>query len=111
VLAEELSCTPAELTQALELSLGAVRNEKGYLNFDGKCSDATESWQTLSINRDVPGGSTYSNRGIKERLRSERLRKAVESKNVPRYRDWMRFTKPRGAEQIVYGDKVHFRAQ
>jgi len=48
----------------------------------------------------------YLNRGIKERLRNERLRKAVESNNVPRYREWMRFTKPRGPEQIVYGDKV-----
>jgi UvrD-like helicase C-terminal domain len=25
---------------------------------------------------------------------------------APRYLDWMRFVKPRGAEQIVYGDKV-----
>ena len=46
------------------------------------------------------------NRRMKDRLRSERLRQAVESNKVPHYRDWMRFIKPRGAEQIVYGDKV-----
>jgi ATP-dependent exoDNAse (exonuclease V) alpha subunit len=40
------------------------------------------------------------------RLRAKRLRDAIESNNVPPYRDWMRFIKPRGAEQIVYGDKV-----
>jgi ATP-dependent exoDNAse (exonuclease V) alpha subunit len=34
------------------------------------------------------------------------LRDAIESNKVPHYRDWMRFIKPRGAEQIVYGDKV-----
>jgi hypothetical protein len=39
-------------------------------------------------------------------LRAKRLRDAIESNNVPPYRDWMRFIKPRGAEQIVYGDKV-----
>ena len=32
--------------------------------------------------------------------------RAIQSNDVPRYKDWMRFTKPRGPEQIVYGDKV-----
>lgn len=96
----------AGFTQALELSLGAVKDQKGCVNFGAKSSDSTESWQILSVNRNVPGGSMYLNRGLKDRLRSERLRRAVDSNNVPRYRDWMRFTKPRGPEQIVYGDKV-----
>jgi ATP-dependent exoDNAse (exonuclease V) alpha subunit len=54
----------------------------------------------------VPGGSIFLNRRIKDRLRSKRLQDAIESNKVPHYRDWIRFIKPRGAEQIVYGDKV-----
>jgi hypothetical protein len=106
VLAEEFGCEGTDLTEALEKSLGATRNEKGYLNFGSGSSDVTEGWQILSVNRIVPGGSTFLNRGIKDRLRGERLLTAVKSNNAPRYRDWMRFTKPRGPEQIVYGDKV-----
>jgi ATP-dependent exoDNAse (exonuclease V) alpha subunit len=86
--------------------LGATRNGKGYLKFDKGSSDATASWQILSVHRNAPGGSIFLNRRMKDRLRGERLRQAVESNAVPRYRDWMRFIKPRGAEQIVYGDKV-----
>ena len=106
VLAEELSCEKRDLVAALELSLGATQNDKGYLNFNKRCSESTDVWQILSINRNVPGGSIFLNRRIKDQLRNERLRKAIESNTVPRYRDWMRFTKPRGSEQIVYGDKV-----
>jgi hypothetical protein len=105
-LAEEFGCGRDELVAELELSLGATRNEKGYLNFNRQCSEATANWQILSVNRNGPGGSIFLNRRIKDRLRSERLRDAVESNKVPNYREWMRFIKPRGAEQIVYGDKV-----
>ena len=106
VLTEELECSKADLTDELELSFGAARNKKGYLEFERGCADAVDNWQVLSVNRNAPGGSIFLNRMIKERLRGERLRKSVESNRVPHYRDWMRFIKPRGAEQIVYGDKV-----
>jgi hypothetical protein len=106
VLAEELGCDKDDLTSALEISLGAVRNDKGYLNFGRESSEAVATWQILNVNRNAPGGSIFLNRRIKDRLRGERLRKAVESQSIPHYRDWMRFTKPRGPEQIVYGDKV-----
>ncbi len=106
VLAEEFGCGKEELTANLELSLGATRNDKGYLNFERKCSTSTESWQILSVNRTGPGGSIFLNRRIKDGLRAERLSQAIKSNQVPQYRDWMRFIKPRGPEQIVYGDKV-----
>lgn len=106
VLTEELECSKADLTDELELSFGAARNKKGYLEFERGCADAVDNWQVLSVNRNAPGGSIFLNRMIKERLRGERLRKSVESNRVPHYMDWMRFIKPRGAEQIVYGDKV-----
>ena len=106
VLAEELEATDQDLVHAFEASIGAERNSKGYLQFNRGSSHRVDQWQILSVNRNGPGGSIFLNRGIKERLRNERLLKAVESNNIPRYRDWMRFTKPRGPEQIVYGDKV-----
>ena len=103
VLAEEFEATEEGLVPAFEASLGAVKNKKGYLNFDRGSSRAADRWQILSVNRNGPGGSIFLNRGIKERLRSERLDRALKSNNIPHYRDWMRFTKPRGPEQIVYG--------
>ena len=105
-LAEEFGCSKDNLVADLEISLGATRTAKGFLNFDPGCSEATANWQILSVNRNAPGGSIYLNRRIKDRLRTKRLRDAIESNKVPAYRDWMRFIKPRGAEQIVYGDKV-----
>ena len=106
VLAEELEATDDGLVPAFEASLGATKNERGYLNFDRGSSQAADLWQILSVNRNGPGGSIFLNRGIKERLRGKRLVQALKSNNIPPYRKWMRFTKPRGPEQIVYGDKV-----
>jgi hypothetical protein len=105
-LSEEFGCEKEDIVEAFELSLGATRNNKGYLNFERACSEASANWQILSVNRNAPGGSIYLNRRIKDRLRARRLRDAIESNKIPHYRDWMRFIKPRGAEQIVYGDKV-----
>ena len=103
VLAEELECEKKNLTDNLELSLGAVRHEKGYLEFERGCAGAVDNWQILSVNRNAPGGSIFLNRTIKERLRGERLREAVGSNGT---QNQVRFIKPRGMEQIVYGDKV-----
>ena len=105
-LAEEFGCSKETLVAEFEVSLGATRNEKGYLNFNRQCSEASANWQILSVNRNGPGGSIFLNRRIKDRSRGRRLKDAIESNKVPHYRDWMRFIKPRGAEQIVYGDKV-----
>ncbi len=106
VLADELKTDGAGLVSALEQSLGAHREEKGYLAFGRGCAAAVESWQILTVNRNTPGGSLFLNRRIKEQLRRERLNQAIESNRVPPYREWLRFVKPRGPEQIVYGDKV-----
>ena len=106
VLMEEFCAEGEPLVPAFEESLGASRNSKGYLEFNRGASDSVESWQILSVNRNGPSGSISLNRGIKERLRRERLTRAVRSNNVPTYKDWMRFTRPRGPEQIVYGDKT-----
>ena len=105
ILTEELDTTAESLVPAFELSLGATK-KNGYFEFDQGSSDFAANWQILSVNRNGHGGSNFLNRRIKERFRSDRLRLAVDSNNIPHYRDWMRFTQPRGSEQIVYGDKV-----
>ena len=106
ILAEEFNVETPNLERAIDESLGAMRNHNGYLEFDRGSSPAAEHWQILSVNRNGAGGSNYLNRGIKERLRSLRRNHALKSNDVPHYRDFMRVTKPRGSEQIVYGDKV-----
>ena len=106
ILMEELNTTDDDLVSEFEVSLGAMENEKGYLEFNRGSSSGADRWQILSVNRNGPGGSIFLNRGVKERLRSRRLREALNSNNVPHHIDYMRFTRPRGPEQIVYGDKV-----
>ena len=106
VIAEEWGCASSELPSQVELSLGASRNAKGYLNFEHGCSDKAADWQVLSVNRAGPGGSLFLNRRMKESLRGQRLKDTIDSAKTPHYRDWWRYPKPRGPEQIVYGDKV-----
>jgi ATP-dependent exoDNAse (exonuclease V) alpha subunit len=106
VVSDELGGGPDDLISKFEESLGATRNGKGYLNFERGCADHAEKWQILSVNRSTPGGSIFLNRRIKERLRGNRLAQAIDSNRVPQYRDWWRSIKPRGPEQITYGDKV-----
>ena len=106
VLADEFETTVEDLVPAFDASIGAAKNNKGYLEFDRGSSDGAVGWQILSVHRNGPGGSIFLNRGIKERLRSERLRQAMDSNKASRFKNWMRFTKSRGPEQIVYGDKV-----
>jgi ATP-dependent exoDNAse (exonuclease V) alpha subunit len=105
-LSAELGNRTDEFISSFEKSLGARINSKGYLEFDRNCSDVLSNWQILCATRNTPGGSVFINRSVKEELRATRLEKAVDSNRVPHYKDWMRFTKPRGPEQIVYGDKV-----
>lgn len=78
VLAEEFGSGKDDLVAQFELSLGATRNEKGYLNFDRACSEASANWQILSVNRNGPGGSIFLNRRMKDRLRAKRLKYLVE---------------------------------
>jgi UvrD-like helicase C-terminal domain len=96
----------AEIVAGLEQALGAKPNERGYLNFKTGCSTHAESWQILSINRDLEAGSAYLNRSIKEGFRAQRLEAAIASNNVSWKRKWFRFIKPQGPEQITHGDKV-----
>lgn len=106
VITGELGCEQSEIIPAFEETLGAERNDKSYLNFGQGCADSAERWQILSVNRNTPGGSVFLNRRVKERLRDQRLKQAIDSNRVPQYKLWWRTIKPRGPEQITYGDKV-----
>lgn len=90
----------------LEISLGAVENEKGYLNFERGCSNATTNWQILCVNKSQPGGSVNLNRHVKETYRCDRLAAVVSSNRISRHKEAFRYIKPRGPEQLTYGDKV-----
>ena len=85
VLTEELDSTSQDLVPRFETSIGAEWNDKGYLEFDQGCSNRVDRWQILTVNRNGLGGSISINRGIKERLRIERLKRAIDSNNVPHY--------------------------
>ena len=106
VLAEELGAAGEERVSVFESSIGATKNEKGYMGFGGGSSREVNRWQILSVNRNGSDGSISLNRSIKEQWRRERLDMVNRSVSAPRYMDWMRFAGPRGPEQIVYGDKV-----
>lgn len=103
---EEFDASQDNLVEELEKAIGGRKDDKGYVNFDKGCSEGAGRWQILSLNRNGPVGSIVINRSVKERLRRKRLDDAVRSNNVSWKRKWMRFTKPKGPEQIVYGDKV-----
>ena len=96
----------AEITAGFEVALGAKKNDKGYLNFNSGCSIQSESWQILSINKNMEAGSVYLNRSVKEGYRAQRLKSAIDSNQVSWKRKWFRTIKPQGPEQITYGDKV-----
>ena len=101
VLAEELNTTEEKLVPAFEISLGAKENSRGYIEFGQGSSRRVDHWQILSVHRNGPGGSIFLNRGIKERLRRNRLdnTRTGNKKSI-------RFAPPLGSEQITYGDKV-----
>ena len=91
-LSSELGKDDEEIIALFERSLGATKNEKGYINFNRGSSDALAEWQILSATRNTPGGSIFVNRFIKEEFRSHMLSTAIESNRVPHYRNWMRYT-------------------
>jgi hypothetical protein len=91
---------------ALEISFGALKNDKGFLNFERGCSDATANWQILCVNKNQPGGSIHLNRHVKETYRSDRLTAVISSNKIPGYMEAFRYIKPQGPEQLTYGDKV-----
>ena len=106
VLALELDVSADDLVPTLERSLGAAENDRGYLEFDRGC--ARRGW-TLADSQSQPQrpfGIDLPESRCQGTAAQERLRRAVEANSKPFYQNWFRFTKPRGPEQIVYGDKV-----
>lgn len=103
VIAEELKryMASADDVDGFALSLGGVKDEKGYVYFNRENAAAVENWQILSPIRHLPGGTVELNRQIQHRFRVGMLSYA----NGMQKRTW-RIPKPVGSEEIVYGDKV-----
>lgn len=99
VLADELGADPSHLEPALEQSLGGTPSN-GYIYFNEGAGAKAEEWQILSAHRNLASGSAELNRYLKQTVRADRLEKARNPG-----RGW-RVIKPRGSDQITYGDKV-----
>jgi ATP-dependent exoDNAse (exonuclease V) alpha subunit len=99
VLGEELGARRNELEEAVELSLGGTAKE-GSIYFNSGAGEKAEDWQILSAHRNLASGSAEINRFLKQTVRTKRLELA---RNPPGR--W-KVVKPRGSDQITYGDKV-----
>ena len=95
---EELNLASENDIAGFDFSLGAkVFNDNRYFNPGN--SQYVESWQVLSPVRKFTYGVSSINRMIHEKYRSEML-------DFARRQKYRRVPKPKGPEQIVYGDKV-----
>lgn len=99
VIGEELG-TDAN-SEALAGTLGGTADEKGRWFFNRGCEEKVESWQVLAPMRYVAGGTDEINRTLQRIIRGTMLAYAAS-----RQKKAFRVSKPMGAQQIVYGDKV-----
>jgi len=98
ILREELNLTSDNDIAGFEYSLGA-KEYNGDRYFNRGCAQSVEYWQVLSPVRKLPHGVLAINRLIHEQYRAEML-------DFARRERYRRIPKPKGPEQIVYGDKV-----
>jgi hypothetical protein len=97
-LREELKLTSESDIVGFDCSLGA-KEYKGNRYFNTGCAQSVEYWQVLSPVRKLTHGVLEINRAIHEKHRAEMLEFARRQK-------YRMVPKPKGPEQIVYGDKV-----
>ncbi|MBU9723641.1 MULTISPECIES: AAA family ATPase [Bacillaceae] len=110
VLVKELELDSTQDEKKFEKTLGGMENDKGYINFysdtrnkDSKTSQSAvkqvEDWQILTPVKNSLYGVKSINREIHHSFKKGRIEQAQKTFN--RF-----FPKPRGSEQVVYGDKV-----
>jgi len=97
-LREELNLTSDNDIAGFDGSLGA-KEYNGDRYFNTGCAQSVEHWQVLSPVRKLTHGVLAINRMIHEQYRAEMLEFARREK-------YRKIPKPKGPEQIVYGDKV-----
>jgi GTPase SAR1 family protein len=97
-LCEELGLSDENDIQGFDQSLGAKEYD-GNRYFDVGCAQLVENWQVLSPVRKLTHGVMAINRTIHEKYRFEMINFALRERN-------RKIPKPKGPEQIVYGDKV-----
>ena len=81
------------------MSLGGTAKDAA-IYFNSGAGEKAEEWQILSAHRNLASGSAEINRFLKQTVRAKRLELA---RNPPGR--W-RVIRPRGSDQITYGDKV-----
>lgn len=98
VLVEELKLKGPDDVAGFDATLGGADwNGMRFFNFGA--AEKSEGWQILSPVRAGPHGVPDVNRLIHKRFRQA----MVDASRKERYR---KYTKPKGPEEIVYGDKV-----
>ena len=97
-LCEELQLCAENDVGGFDRSLGA-KDYNGNRYFNIGCAQSVENWQILSPVRKLTHGVMAINRMIHEKYRAEMIDFARRERN-------RKIPKPKGPEQIVYGDKV-----
>lgn len=98
-LIRELGLSGKDDEEGFSLSLGAIKTDKGYINFNcGVSGKSAESWQILTPLRGQLFGTMQINGLLQKKFRAKTI---AAAKRLVRY-----LPKPAGPEGIVYGDKV-----
>jgi hypothetical protein len=97
-LCEELGLASETDLAGFDRSLGA-REINGYRYYNAGCAPCAEHWQILSPVRKLTHGTLAVNRFIHGNFRADTVEFARREK-------FRKIPKPKGPEQIVYGDKV-----
>lgn len=105
VLCEELTLSGRDDRNGFEQSYGG-EPYKEHVYFNRGAAAKAEAWQVLSPFRSQILGSRDINRLIQRTFRQGAIDWARESNTPPFNRRMPRITRPRGPEEIVYGDKV-----
>lgn len=101
---EELGLKGLDDQTGFALRLGG-KQSGDYVYFNTGAAAEAEAWQILSPVRGLPHGVRDLNRLIQRTFRKNTIELA-ERCNQPPFTSGFKITKPRGAEGIVYGDKV-----
>jgi len=105
VLCEELKLSGRDDRNGFEQSYGG-EPYKEHVYFNRGAAAKAEGWQVLSPFRNQILGARDINRLIQRTFRQTAIDWARDSNAPPFNRRMPRITRPRGPEEIVYGDKV-----
>jgi len=105
VVCEELKLEGRTDRVKFEESYGG-RRSSDHVYFNVGAAETAEAWQILTPFRNLTLGSREINRLIQKSFRQPTIDWSHTSNTPPFSKRMARITKPRGPEEIVYGDKV-----